>query len=101
GGCSPYFLPVKQIADFARSRGIPHVGRGSAADSLVAYCLELTDADPLRYDLTFERFLNPARCDRPDIDLDFCWRRRDEVLEHVYSLFGAERPTMIATINRC
>ncbi|MCY2961319.1 MAG: DNA polymerase III subunit alpha [Planctomycetota bacterium] len=100
-GFSSYFLLVLQIADFARERGIPCVGRGSAADSLVAYCLRLTDADPLRYRLTFERFLNPARRDRPDIDLDFCWRRRDEVLAHVYDLFGAERTAMIATIATC
>jgi DNA-directed DNA polymerase III PolC len=100
-GFSAYFLLVKQIADFARDQGIPCVGRGSAADSLVAYCLRLTDADPLRYRLTFERFLNPTRRDRPDIDLDFCWRRRDEVLDHVYTLFGAERTAMIATIATC
>jgi DNA-directed DNA polymerase III PolC len=100
-GFAPYFLLVMQIADFARAQGIPHVGRGSAADSLVAYCLRLTDADPLRYKLIFERFLNPARRDRPDIDLDFCWRRRDEVLEHVYGLFGTERTAMIATIATC
>jgi DNA polymerase III alpha subunit len=87
-GYAPYFLLVKGIADFARARGIPCVGRGSAADSLVAYCLRLTDADPFRYRLPFERFLNPTRRDRPDIDLDFCWRRRDEVLDHVFELFG-------------
>lgn len=100
-GFSSYFLLVVQIADFARTEGIPYVGRGSAADSLVAYCLRLTDAEPLRYGLTFERFLNPARKDRPDIDLDFCWRRRDEVLDHVDALFGAERTAMIATITKC
>jgi len=99
-GFAPYFLLVKQIADFASSEGIPCVGRGSAADSLVAYSLGLTDADPLRYKLCFERFLNPTRKDRPDIDLDFCWRRRDEVLEHVYELFGADRTAMICTLNR-
>ncbi len=98
-GFSPYFLLVHQIAQFARSRSIPCVGRGSAADSLVAYCLELTDADPLRYRLPFERFLNPTRKDRPDIDLDFCWRRRDEVLEFVYQAFGAQRTAMICTLN--
>jgi DNA-directed DNA polymerase III PolC len=97
-GFAPYFLLVKRIADFARARGIPCVGRGSAADSLVAYCLELTDADPLRYRLPFERFLNPARKDRPDIDLDFCWRRRDEVLAQLGEAFGAERTAMIATL---
>jgi DNA polymerase III alpha subunit len=100
-GFAPYFLLVDSIAGFARAAGIPCVGRGSAADSLVAYCLGLTDADPLRYGLLFERFLNPARRDRPDIDLDFCWRRRDEVIEHVYELFGPERTAMISTLNRC
>lgn len=99
-GFAPYFLLVRRIAEFARDQGIPSVGRGSAADSLVAYCLELTDADPFRYRLPFERFLNPTRQDRPDIDLDFCWRRRDEVLEHVFELFGHERTAMICTLNR-
>jgi len=98
-GFAPYFLLVKRLADFARGAGIPCVGRGSAADSLVAYCLALTDADPLRYRLPFERFLNPTRKDRPDIDLDFCWRRRDEVLAHVATAFGRERSAMIATLN--
>lgn len=98
-GFAPYFLLVKRIADFARARGIPSVGRGSAADSLVAYCLELTDADPLHYRLPFERFLNPSRKDRPDIDLDFCWRRRDEVLAQVGAAFGLERTAMIATLS--
>ena len=98
-GFAPYFLLVKRLSDFARTAGIPCVGRGSAADSLVAYCLALTDADPLRYRLPFERFLNPSRKDRPDIDLDFCWRRRDEVLAHVETAFGRERSAMIATLN--
>jgi DNA-directed DNA polymerase III PolC len=99
-GFAPYFLLVEGLAAHAREEGIPCVGRGSAADSLVAYCLGLTDADPFRYRLPFERFLNPARRDRPDIDLDFCWRRRDEVLDHVFELFGAERTAMISTLNR-
>ncbi|HUR26852.1 MAG TPA: PHP domain-containing protein, partial [Planctomycetota bacterium] len=98
-GFSPYFLLVHQIAEFARSRAIPCVGRGSAADSLVSYCLRLTDADPLRYRLPFERFLNPTRKDRPDIDLDFCWRRRDEILAFVYQAFGAQRTAMICTLT--
>ncbi|MCP3919558.1 MAG: DNA polymerase III subunit alpha [bacterium] len=99
-GYAPYFLLVQRIAQFATDAAIPSVGRGSAADSLVAYALGLTDADPLRYRLPFERFLNPARRDRPDIDLDFCWRRRDEVLEHTCELFGHERTAMICTLNR-
>lgn len=98
-GFAPYFLLCERIASWARGVKIPCVGRGSAADSLVAYCLGLTDADPFRYGLIFERFLNPTRSDRPDIDLDFCWRRRDEVIEHVYELFGRERTAMIATLN--
>ncbi len=98
-GYSAYFLLVHRIAGFAKDSGIPCVGRGSAADSLVAYCLGLTDADPIRYRLPFERFLNPTRKDRPDIDLDFCWRRRDEVLEAVYETFGPTRTAMIATLG--
>ena len=100
-GFAAYFLLVHRIAEYARTAGIPCVGRGSAADSLVAYCLGLTDADPFRYELIFERFLNPTRRDRPDIDLDFCWRRRDEVIEHVYELFGPERTALISTLNTC
>jgi len=99
-GFAAYFLLVDQLARFAKDEAIPCVGRGSAADSLVAYCLGLTDADPFHYRLPFERFLNPARRDRPDIDLDFCWRRRDDVLDHVYELFGYERTAMISTLNR-
>ena len=100
-GFPPYFLAVTAIADLARERDIPFVGRGSAADSLVAYCLGLTEADPIRYDLLFERFLNPARSDLPDIDLDFCWRRRDELIAAVYDHFGGDHVAMIATYNTC
>ncbi|HEB54437.1 MAG TPA: DNA polymerase III subunit alpha [bacterium] len=100
-GFAPYFLAVHDIVELARQRGIPFVGRGSAADSLVAHCLGLTDADPLRYGLLFERFLNPGRRDLPDIDLDFCWRRRDELIAAVYEHFGAEHVAMIATYNTC
>ncbi len=100
-GFAPYFLAVHQIVDLARARDIPFVGRGSAADSLVAHCLGLTDADPLRYGLLFERFLNPGRSDLPDIDLDFCWRRRDELIDAVYEHFGRDHVAMIATYNTC
>ena len=100
-GFAPYFLVVRQIAELAKERGIACVGRGSAADSLVAYALGLTDADPIRYGLLFERFLNPARQDLPDIDLDFCWRRRDELLRAVYDHFGHDHVAMIATYNTC
>jgi DNA-directed DNA polymerase III PolC len=100
-GFAPYFLAVHQIVELARARDIPFVGRGSAADSLVAHCLGMTDADPLRYGLLFERFLNPGRSDLPDIDLDFCWRRRDELIEAVYEHFGHDHVAMIATYNTC
>lgn len=100
-GFAPYFLAVHQIAALAQQRGIAFVGRGSAADSLVAYCLGLTEADPLRYGLLFERFLNPGRSDLPDIDLDFCWRRRDELLAAVYQHFGEHHVAMIATFQTC
>ena len=100
-GFAPYFLVVHDIVHIARARGIPCVGRGSAADSLVAHALGFTDADPLRYGLLFERFLNPARTDLPDIDLDFCWRRRDELLDAVYERFGRDHVAMIATCSTC
>jgi len=92
-----YFLIVEDIVRFARSRDIPIAGRGSAADSLVAYCLGITIVDPIRYDLYFERFLNLSRTDCPDIDLDICWKRRDEVIEYVYRKYGHERVAMIST----
>ena len=98
-GFAPYFLIVGDLVRFAREREIPMVGRGSAANSVVAYALGITRVDPFKYDLYFERFLNPARRDIPDIDLDICWRRRDEVIDYAYAKYGAERVAMICTIN--
>ncbi|MHC5010655.1 MAG: PHP domain-containing protein, partial [Planctomycetota bacterium] len=96
-GFCDYFLIVHGLARFARERGIPVVGRGSAANSMVAYALSITSVDPLRYDLPFERFLSPARKDCPDIDLDIDWRGRDTVIEHAYDTYGDERVAMICT----
>jgi DNA polymerase III alpha subunit len=96
-GFADYFLVVHEIVQFARSRNIGCVGRGSAADSLVTYCLGISDVDPLRYKLHFERFLNESRTDYPDIDLDFDWRRRDEVIRFVYEHWGADHVAMIST----
>ena len=99
-GFAPYFLIVADIVQYALTRGIPIVGRGSAANSLVAYALGITRADPLRYNLYFERFLNLSRSDCPDIDLDICWKRRDEVVDYVYNRYGADRVAMVCTFNR-
>jgi DNA polymerase III alpha subunit len=96
-GFADYFLIVDGLARFAREQGIPAVGRGSAANSLVAYALGITSVDPLRHDLPFERFLSPARRDCPDIDLDLDWRGRDAVIRHAYDAYGDERVAMIST----
>ncbi len=98
-GFAPYFLIVWDIVNFARAHDIPIVGRGSAANSLVAHALGITRVDPFKYDLYFERFLNLSRSDCPDIDLDICWRRRDDVIDYVYKKYGAERVAMICTFN--
>jgi DNA-directed DNA polymerase III PolC len=99
-GYSPLFLIMEEIVNHARQLGIPISSRGSAASSLVAYCLEITSPDPMKLDLFFERFLNPARESPPDIDTDICSRRRDEVINFVYQRFGDEHVAMVATINR-
>src|SRR5262249_50091326 len=96
-GFTDYFLLVADIVGFARERGIPTVGRGSGAGSIVAYVLGITNVDPLRYGLYFERFLHPQRRDSPDLDIDLCWKRRDEVIHHVYDAYGAENVAMIST----
>ena len=97
-GFAAYFLIVLDIVAFCERRGIPVVGRGSAANSLAAYCLGITRADPMAHELYFERFLNEQRTDPPDIDLDIHWRGRDEVLEYVYGRHGKERVAMISTL---
>jgi DNA-directed DNA polymerase III PolC len=96
-GFTDYFLLVAEIVEFARARNIPTVGRGSGAGSIVAYALGITNVDPLRYGLYFERFLHPSRRDCPDLDIDLCWKRRDEVIAHVYDTYGHDRVAMIAT----
>lgn len=98
-GFSPYFVVVGEIMRFARSRGIPSVGRGSGAGAITAYLLGITNVDPLRYGLAFERFLHEKRPDCPDLDVDLCWVRRDDVIEHVYETYGRDRVAMISTHN--
>lgn len=99
-GYTTLFLIMEEILRFAREAGVPISSRGSAASSLVAHCLDITTPDPLRLNLYFERFLNPARPNPPDIDTDLCSRRRDIVIRHVYEHYGADRVAMVATINR-
>src|SRR5579863_7572764 len=95
-----YFLVVWDFIRYAREQGIPvGPGRGSAAGSLVAYALRIADVDPLRYDLFFERFLNPERISMPDIDTDFCFERRDEVIDYVTRKYGADRVAQIVTFG--
>lgn len=95
-----YFLIVWEFIRFARERRIPvGPGRGSAAGSLVAFCLGITDVDPLQYDLLFERFLNPERVSMPDIDIDFCVRGRAEVINHVTEFYGRESVCQIITFG--
>jgi DNA polymerase-3 subunit alpha len=99
-GFPGYFLVVWDFIRHAREKDIPvGPGRGSAAGSLVSYALGITDIDPLEYDLLFERFLNPDRVSMPDIDIDFCQRRRDEVIDYVRHLYGEESVSQIATFN--
>ncbi|MFN8177338.1 MAG: DNA polymerase III subunit alpha [bacterium] len=100
-GYSGYFLIVRDFIQAAKDRGIPvGPGRGSAAGSLVSYCLGITNVDPVRYGLLFERFLNPERVSMPDIDIDFCFERRDEIIEYVVQKYGKESVTQIITFGR-
>ena len=99
-GYADYFLIVQDYVNFARSKDIPvGPGRGSGAGSLVAYSLGITDVDPLRFDLLFERFLNPERVSMPDIDIDFCYNRRDEVIQYVANKYGADHVSQIVTFG--
>src|SRR5271169_2128780 len=95
-----YFLIVWDFIRYGRSQGVPvGPGRGSAAGSLVSYALRITDVDPLEYDLLFERFLNPERVSMPDIDIDFCMRRRSEVIEYVTGKYGRSNVAQIITFG--
>ena len=95
-----YFMIVWDFIRYAREQNIPvGPGRGSAAGSLVAYCMEITDIDPLQNELLFERFLNPERVSMPDIDIDFCMNRRGEVIEYVKRKYGSDQVAQIITFN--
>ncbi|MCX5813678.1 MAG: DNA polymerase III subunit alpha [Proteobacteria bacterium] len=99
-GFSGYFLIVADFINYAKSNNIPvGPGRGSAAGSLVAYCLGITDIDPIKYDLIFERFLNPERISMPDIDVDFCKDKREDVIRYVTEKYGKDNVAQIITFG--
>ena len=99
-GYVDYFLIVWDFINYAKENGIMvGPGRGSAAGSIVAYCLKITNIDPIRYNLLFERFLNPERVSMPDIDIDFCYERRQEVIEYVRQKYGPEKVVQIVTFG--
>ena len=99
-GFTGYFLIVWDFIDFARKNGIPvGPGRGSGAGSIVAYAMRITDIDPLKYNLLFERFLNPERVSMPDFDVDFCFERRGEVIDYVTNKYGADKVGAICTFG--
>ena len=99
-GYVDYFLIVWDFINYARENGIPvGPGRGSAAGSIVSYCLKITNIDPIRYNLLFERFLNPERVSMPDIDIDFCYERRQEVIDYVGRKYGADKVVQIVTFG--
>ena len=99
-GYTDYYLIVSDFVSFAKSRNIPvGPGRGSGAGSIAAYCMGITDLDPMKYNLLFERFLNPERVSMPDFDIDFCYERRSEVIEYVTKKYGADHVAQIVTFG--
>ncbi|MCD7757534.1 MAG: DNA polymerase III subunit alpha, partial [Clostridiales bacterium] len=99
-GFVDYFLIVADFVGYAKSQDIPvGPGRGSAAGSIVSYCMDITDVDPMKYGLYFERFLNPERITMPDIDMDFCYRRRGEVIDYVNRTYGNDHVAQIVTFG--
>ena len=99
-GYVDYFLIVWDFINYAKRHDIAvGPGRGSAAGSIVSYCLEITNIDPMRYQLLFERFLNPERVSMPDIDVDFCFERRPEVIDYVMRKYGKDRVVQIVTFG--
>lgn len=96
-GFCDYFLVVHDLVHEAKRRGMMIIGRGSAANSLVSYCLGFTDVDPIKYNLYFERFLNRSRTSPPDIDIDFSWKERDEIVRYVFEKYGYDKVAMIST----
>jgi len=98
-GFSAYFLIAWDIVCYSMSREFYHVGRGSGANSVIAYCLKITDVDPIKLNLYFERFLNPKRSSPPDFDIDFSWKERGEVQNYIFKKYGAERTALLGAMS--
>lgn len=98
-GFAAYFLITWDFVRYGQGRGFFHVGRGSGANSIVAYCMGITDVDPIELNLYFERFLNPHRTSPPDFDIDFSWKDRDDVIDYVFKRYGHKYTSLMATYN--
>ncbi|TDH24178.1 DNA polymerase III subunit alpha [Segetibacter sp. 3557_3] len=96
-GFNAYFLITCDIIRYAQSRGFYHVGRGSGGNSIVAFCLQITDVDPIELDLYFERFLNPHRATPPDFDIDFSWKDRDEMTDYIFKRYGRDHVCLLGS----
>ncbi|MGE0090065.1 MAG: DNA polymerase III subunit alpha [Bacteroidales bacterium] len=98
-GFSAYFLITWDIIRYSQSRGIYHVGRGSGANSIVSYCLQITDVDPIELDLYFERFINPKRTSPPDFDIDYSWKDRDEIQDYIFKRHGQKHTALLGATS--
>ena len=98
-GFAAYFLIAWDVIRYSMSRGFYHVGRGSGANSIVAYCLKITNVDPIELDLYFERFINPKRTSPPDFDIDYSWKDRDEVLDYIFKRYGHEHTALLGAMS--
>ena len=98
-GFSAYFLITWDIVRYSMARGFYHVGRGSGANSIIAYCLKITNVDPIDLNLYFERFINPKRSTPPDFDIDYSWKERDEVIDYIFKRYGYNRTALLGTMS--
>ena len=98
-GFSAYFLITWDIVRYSMARGFYHVGRGSGANSIIAYCLKITNVDPIDLNLYFERFINPKRSSPPDFDIDYSWKERDDVIDYIFKRYGYSHTALLGTIS--
>ncbi len=98
-GFSAYFLITWDIVRYSMARGFYHVGRGSGANSIIAYCLKITNVDPIDLNLYFERFINPKRSSPPDFDIDYSWKERDEVIDYIFKRYGYSHTALLGTMS--